>query len=98
MPAGGPRPGAGRPRGSKLDPRHKQLRAAVRARLVEVIDAGADPLSFLLDVIKDKSVDLPTRLHVAELLLPYVHPRQYGCPPQMEISPQYSAKMLDNPS
>jgi len=89
---GGRRPSVGRPKGSSLGGMRRSLRAATRKRLIEVIEAGADPLSFMIDVLADKGVDLETRLHVAEVLLPYCHPRQCGCPPQVEADAQHSAK------
>jgi len=98
MPSGGPRPGAGRRRGSTLDPMRKGLRAATRARLVEIIERGGDPLSFLISVIEDKSIDLATRLCAAEVVLPYVHPRQNGRAPLVEKSAQQPAKAMDTPS
>jgi len=97
MPRGGARPGAGRPKGSAMEPVRKALRAAVRERLVELVERGGDPLRFLADVVADPSVDLPTRLHAAEVLLPYCAPRQNGRPPRVEKSAR-SAKMSDIPT
>jgi hypothetical protein len=98
MPHGDSRRGAGRPKGSAMDPMCRSLRAATRARLLEIIESGSDPLSFLCDVVRDRSVDLGMRLCAAEIMLPYLHPRQNGCPPRIDGLAQPSANVLDIPS
>jgi len=94
MPSGGPRRGAGRPRGSRMEPVRRSLRAAVRGRLIELVERGGDPLAFLANLVADPSVDLSTRLYAAEVLLPYCAPRQNGRPTRVEKA----AKTLDIPS
>jgi len=98
MPRGGARPGAGRPKGSRMEPVRKALRAAVRERLVEVVENGEDPLSVLLAMLKDPAADLQTRLRIAETLLPYTTPRQNGRPPRAEKFAQRPAKSLETPT
>lgn len=76
MPKGGRRPGAGRKPGAAWKPAQKALRAAVRERVLSVVEAGADPVSFLCNVVKNDAIDLPTRMQAAGIVLPYVAPRQ----------------------
>ena len=74
------------------------MRAAMRERLVEVMQNGSDPLTFLLSVVSDQSVDLPTRIAAAEILLPFTCPRQNGSPPRVEKGAQNLPIALDIPS
>src|SRR5690348_12713203 len=98
MPRGGARPGAGRPRGSATAPVRKALRAAVRARLIEPVERSGDPLTLLCDVVRDRSIDLATRIYAAEVLLPYVAPRQNGLPPHIDTSAHRPVQTLDIPA
>jgi hypothetical protein len=68
MPRGGMRVGAGRPIGSgkAKPPGHYGLQ----------VPADCQPLQFLLQVMRDPTVDTPTRMRAAASLLPYVHRRQ----------------------
>jgi len=74
------------------------LGAAVRGRLVEGVERGAGPLSFRCDVYRDTSVDLPTGMYAAGLLLPYVAPRQSVAPSQVDKPAQHFAKPLELPT
>ena len=98
MPSGGSRRGAERPKGSHYDQVRLGLRAAVRRRLVEVIEAGDDPLRFLAGVTRDVSVDFQTRVRVAQFLMSYCHPRQYGRAPQMDDAVQRVSKQSELPT
>lgn len=62
---GGKRPGAGRKPGSP----NKKTAAVQKA----VADAGVTPLDFLLDVMRNKTHDLETRINAAKSAAPYVH-------------------------
>jgi len=73
----------------------RSLRAAVRERLVELVERGGDPLSFLADLVADPNVNLDVRLHAAEVLLPYCAPRQNGRPTRIEKSAGLTAKSVD---
>jgi hypothetical protein len=81
-----------------MKPVQRALRAAVRQRLVEVIEQGSDPLTFLTNIVADKSIDLQTRMYAAEVLLPYTAPRQCGCPPRVDDVVQHPVKTLNIPS
>jgi hypothetical protein len=67
MPSGGKRFGAGRPRGSKSE---KTRRAAE-----EAAKRGLKPLTFLLEVMGDKTKPFEVRFEAATVCLPYCHPR-----------------------
>jgi hypothetical protein len=67
MPSGGKRFGAGRPRGSKAE---KTRRAAE-----EAAKRGLKPLTFLLEVMADKTKPFEVRFEAATVCLPYCHPR-----------------------
>lgn len=65
MPAGGARPGAGRPKGSpnKTD-REKRVAAT-----------GMTPLDYMIEVLRDESNPRDVRLDAAHKAAPYVHPK-----------------------
>lgn len=67
MPAGGYRPGAGRPKGSKSSKTAERL-AAIEA-------SGDTPLGYLLTVMRDDAQDKAVRLDAAKAAAPYVHPK-----------------------
>ncbi len=67
MPSGGKRFGAGRPRGSKSE---KTRRAAE-----EAAKRGLKPLTFLLEVMGDKTKPFEVRFEAATICLPYTSPR-----------------------
>lgn len=69
MSRGGSRPGAGRPRGSK-NKINQELAQAVERE-------GLSPLGFLLDILRNESLDVSERLQAAKIACPYVHPRIY---------------------
>ena len=82
-----------------MTPMRKSLRKETRARLLEILEAGGgDPLMFLVDVVRDESIDKQTRLRAAMFLVPFCHPRQHGCPPCVDDVVQQTAKMLDTPT
>ena len=69
MPSGGYRPGAGRPKGSKSKSNAVYLKGdAYMERLT--------PLEFLLQVMRDESLDVNIRLRAASLAAPYCHVRK----------------------
>jgi hypothetical protein len=67
MPRGGPRPGAGRKRGSP--------NKATQATQAAVAASGITPLDYLLEVMRDKKRSVPERVDAAHKAAPYVHPR-----------------------
>jgi hypothetical protein len=64
---GGRRPGAGRKPGAKS---RKTLEIALAATA-----AGLDPVTYLLGVMRDPTVDADRRDRAAAMVLPYCHPR-----------------------
>jgi hypothetical protein len=64
-----------------MGPVYAALRRVVREQLVETVEKGENPLSFLLSLVKGESCDLETRLYAAEILLPYTSPRLSPLPP-----------------
>ena len=70
MSRGGKRPGAGRPKGSK-NRRTELLEEGNRQAAV----GGFSPLAYLLQVMRDKTVDKAIRLDAAKAAAPYCHPR-----------------------
>jgi hypothetical protein len=67
MPSGGRRPGAGRPKGSKVK---KTMDIAIAAAA-----AGETPLEYMLRVMRDESVPALVRLDLAKAAAPYMHAR-----------------------
>lgn len=67
MARGGPRPGAGRKRGSVTK---KTTEVAQRAA-----ESGVTPLEYMLKVMRDSKKPLATRLDAAKSAAPYMHPR-----------------------
>lgn len=67
MPRGGPRPGAGRKRGSVSK---KTTEVAQRAA-----ETGVTPLEYLLKVMRDSKKPLGLRMDAAKSAAPYMHPR-----------------------
>jgi hypothetical protein len=70
MPRGGKRLGAGRPKGSK-NKRTLMLEAGSRQAAV----GGFSPLAYLLQIMRDKTLDKAIRLDAAKAAAPYCHPR-----------------------
>jgi hypothetical protein len=67
MARGGVRPGAGRPKG--VSPRKTQaLRDAVAK-------GGIMPLDYLLSVMRNKKIELDSRIDAAKAAAQYVHPK-----------------------
>jgi len=64
---GGPRPGAGRPHGSKS----KRSAAVAEAAAA----AGMSPIQYLLLVMRDSTQPISMRLDAAKAAAPYCHPR-----------------------
>jgi hypothetical protein len=67
MARGGPRPGAGRPKGTP-NKKTAELRAKVEAE-------GVTPLDFLLGVMRDDAEDMDRRIECAKAAAQYVHPK-----------------------
>lgn len=67
MARGGPRPGAGRKRGSVSK---KTTEVAQRAS-----ENGVTPLEYLLKVMRDSKKPLALRMDAAKSAAPYMHPR-----------------------
>lgn len=76
MAHGGRRLGAGRKPGSAWQPANASLRALVRQNVQAVVESGANPIEFLANVVRDEKVPLETRMTAAQIVLPYIAPRQ----------------------
>jgi hypothetical protein len=68
MPRGGPRPGAGRPKGSKV------ARTASKERQ-KLAESGLTPLEYLIQLVRDETAERKDRLDAAKAAAPYLHPR-----------------------
>jgi hypothetical protein len=76
MPKGGRRVGAGRPRKAEQAERQRvTLRAAARARAMEYLDQGADPLKVLLQVAFDRTESSSLRVQAAAAAAAFMHPK-----------------------
>lgn len=67
MPRGGPREGAGRPKGA----RDKLALEAAQRHAAE----GVMPLDFMLSVMRDEGEDMARRLDAAKAAAQFVHPK-----------------------
>lgn len=67
MPRGGPREGAGRPKGSKS--------RATREREKKILESGLTPLEYMISVVRDEGAPRGDRLDAAKAAAPYLHPR-----------------------
>jgi hypothetical protein len=72
---GGPRPGAGRKKGSPNRIAAEVLEEAVD-RVKRVMGEGATPLEHLLAVMRDDQHEVGVRLEAARAAAPYVHKKQ----------------------
>lgn len=68
MPRGGPRPGAGRPKGSVV------ARTAAKERQ-KLAESGLTPLEYLIQMVRDETAERKDRLDAAKAAAPYLHPR-----------------------
>jgi hypothetical protein len=62
---------SGNPRGRPIGARNRRTCGAIRVAEAE----GELPLEFLLGLMRDRDVDLPTRIDAAKSALPYLHAR-----------------------
>ena len=67
MANGGARPGAGRKRGIP--------NKATIARQERIAETGITPLDYMLNVLRDPTVEYKRRDEMAKAVAPYVHPR-----------------------
>lgn len=67
MAKGGPREGAGRPKGS-ASRRHVEM-------LAGAISQGISPVEYMLGIMRDEAADEKSRAWAAEKAAPFVHPR-----------------------
>ena len=72
MPRGGRREGAGRKPG--IPQRHSRRTKSTIAAM-EASAAGMTPVDYLLAVMRNEQLDLPTRLDAAKAVAPYTNPR-----------------------
>jgi hypothetical protein len=63
--AGGPRPGAGRPKGA-TNKKTAELAAKVEA-------SGLTPLDYMLGIMRDETMATESRFEAAKAAAPYVH-------------------------
>ena len=70
MTAGGYRPGAGRPRGSK---KIKNIPAKDADALLKIQNGDLSPLEYLLGVVNDPTADADRRDRLAMAAAPYCH-------------------------
>lgn len=90
------RPGqSGNPRGRPIGARNRRSVDAIRLAEAE----GSTPLEFLLGLMRDAQIDLPTRIDAARAALPYVHARLTPVATvNVEIKPEQSgddAKLIN---
>jgi hypothetical protein len=71
MARGGPRPGAGRPKGSGKGVPKKQGREQIALAKAK----GLTPLEYMLDVMNNEAEDPARRDRMAQAAAPYVHAR-----------------------
>ncbi len=74
---GGARPGAGRPKGS-LSKKHVEV-------LATAVSEGITPVEYMLNVMRDETVDEKQRAWAAEKAAPFVHPRPAPLARSIEI-------------
>jgi len=61
---------------AKTGGRQKGVRnRAAQQREAEIAASGLAPLDYMLKIMRDEQLDLPTRLDAAKAVAPYVHPR-----------------------
>jgi hypothetical protein len=65
MPAGGKRPGSGRPKGARSAKTVEQVKAAK--------ESGLLPLDYLLSVMRDEGNEQSIRVDAANKAAPYIH-------------------------
>ncbi|MGD9824809.1 hypothetical protein [Desulfobacter sp.] len=70
MARGGPRPGAGRPKGSK---NKKTIEKAVIRKAAA--EENMTPLEYMLRIMRDENADPEVRARMAYYAAPYVHPK-----------------------
>jgi hypothetical protein len=90
MPRGGPRPGAGRPKGKRNKRTEEQAQ--------EMEQSGQTPLEFLTSVFRDPEQDIEKRLDAAKAAAPYVHPKQptaVDLTGELEVVPPFVPKRGD---
>jgi hypothetical protein len=86
MPAGGPRPGAGRPFGSKdalsrsgsLRRRQLEELSVQVSQFLRTNDEGifeGDSLELAISIYKNEDLPIPLRIHALALAIPYERPR-----------------------
>lgn len=71
MPRGGARPGAGRPRKHPKPPETQKEAAAPQTE----IPPNAQPLDYMLSVMRDPNANPEMRARMAVAAAPYVHPK-----------------------
>src|SRR5687767_2898219 len=71
MPRGGPRPGAGRPKGSSKGVPKQQGREQIALAKAK----GLTPLEYMLAVMNNEAEDVARRDRMAQAAAPYVHAR-----------------------
>lgn len=86
MPRGGKRPGAGRKPGSKTK---KTMDIAMAAAA-----AGETPLEYLLNVMRDPTVDDDRRMDAAKSAAPYCHARLNAVAVNGEIDNKITVEIL----
>lgn len=67
MAHGGPRKGAGRPKGAAS--------AKTREIANKASQEGITPLEYMLSILRDETADQAMRFQAAEKAAPYIHPR-----------------------
>jgi hypothetical protein len=71
MPRGGKREGAGRPAGGAWKPATVALRAASVEKMKAIVNGDQDPLTVVTAMVLDETLDIGTRLHAANTVLPF---------------------------
>ncbi len=71
---GGKRAGAGKKKGTKN--RRTIGKETAIAKAVEVLGPGLEPLAYMLEVMRDASNSVTTRLEAAKSAAPYMHQKK----------------------
>jgi hypothetical protein len=71
---GGPRPGSGRPKGTK-NPLTKQKEALQQEVIARAISDDVTPLEVMLNIMRDPETEASMRFEAAKAAAPYVHAR-----------------------
>lgn len=88
MPRGGPRPGAGRPKGAKNKKSKGKKKDTFLGIKREADNANMTPLEYMLMVMRDPTADDDRRDKMAYYAAPYIHQKPHGTVGKKELQRQ----------